>query len=311
MAHGTGYWYNQIIALKQTLAPLAGGSPTYNLNDNPYLDYLNDIYTGGQVGRWRLTAYIIAVVINTFEQIMDTFQTYIMGLINQNEYGTIPWYAKMCLYFQYNYILQQVPGTYNFFYTDTTSAAAIAARYITQAAALEVTDTIGSIQYSKVVLKIAGGTPGNNTPVANNIAAAFAAYIDQVQPPGINIQIVNENPDIVKVTGLKVYFDGTLDQPTFETAVQNAITLFLSTVQTPFNGDLFLTGYTDPATNTIVVGFTDAIRAVPGCKGVEIDGGLYARPDAGSFTQVLFSYTPDSGYFKFDTVDSTISYQAA
>ncbi len=309
MAHGTAYWYNQIIAEKQSLSNLNGllpaGPPNnaWQLFFSTLVGYLNNVYMLSQVGRWRLQAYITAYIINMFEQINDAYQAYIISLLAQDDYGTLGWWQANILAFQYGYILQQYPNTFQFYYADTTSSAAIAARIVSACAIVEQEVGIGQ---NEVVVKVATGGVGALEALSTPQANALEAYINQTQPPGIYVSFINLPPDQVKVT-MTVNYEGTLDQPTFEAAILAAINNLFSTNQTPFNGNLFLNGYNDPPTGNHVWGWIDSLVAVPGCKGV-VDVTLWARENSGSWVQVVDEYEPVSGYFVFDSVDSAITY---
>jgi hypothetical protein len=302
MAQTVDYYYNQIIQYKQSLAALAGLTPTYVILPNaitPYQKLMDDINSGSKVGRWRLFIWIIAAGFWWLATMWDNTITEMNAIAAASEEATLPWYAAVSKAFQYGFNFV-VNADYSDGYLDTTSDAAIAARIITQAVAQEVNTN----DFSGVIIKVATGAIGALAPLSGPQMVSFTTYIDNRKPPGVDTTIISEAGDMVK-TNETIYYDGALDLPTFQAAILAARNnLLQSNIQ--FNGLLYLNGITNRG--IITPGWVDSLTAVPGCLGVEVNSLQAKAATDIVWTNVLFTYSPSSGYYIFDAADSNITW---
>ena len=294
--------YNRIIAYKQGVAAIGALDPTYNLappNLTPYQRIMNDISTNSPVGRWRLQAYVFAAVAYIQEVLYDGLIARIVAILAVNKFGTLPWYVATVKQFQYGFALN-VYAQYSYGYSDTTSAAAIASRIVAQCSATPVQSIAGI----GILIKVAKSVGGVLQPLSNAEQIAVTSYLHDVKPPGDETTVININPDVVKENTV-IYYDGTLDLPTFKLAIAAARTnLFVNGID--FNGRLYLNGINDKGTPQ--PGWVDTYNSVPGCLGAQVNS-LQARPYiSGIWTNVLFNYLADSGYYVYDDANSNIQY---
>ena len=303
MATSIDIIYNRIIAYKQGLTQVAALTPVYDLtpgNLTPFQQLMNDISTASGVGRWRLQAYIFAAIQYFQEILWDQKTATIQAIVDTDDFGSLPWYANAGKLFQYGYSLV-INSLYAYNYTDTTSAAAIASRIVTQCAATAVPGIGG---YG-IAVKVAQTVGGVLQPLSGPQVVSFTSYLNLIKPPGDKTTVINLSPDVVNESTI-IYYDGTLDLPTFQAAIAAARkNLFTSGIA--FNGLLYLNGINDRGTPQ--PGWVDTYLAVPGCLGVQVNV-LKARPaSSGTFTPITLSYLPASGYYVYDS-GSTIQYIA-
>lgn len=293
--------FNRMIGYKQNLASVAALDPTYNLNPNnltPYQALANDVNTNSKVGRWRIQTWIFAAAQYVQEVLWDFKIATCQAIVDSKDFGTIPWYAATGKLFQYGYALV-INTRYAYAYPDTTSAAALASRIVTQCSATPVRNSNGII----ILVKIAKTVGGALVPLANPELVSFTSYLDLIKPPGDDTTVINANADVVNEDTI-IYYDGTLDLPTFQAAIAAArADLFANKIA--FNGKLYLNGINDRGTPQ--PGWVDTYNAVPGCLGVQINTLKARAATSGVWTNILFEYDPYSGYYVYDNA-STIQY---
>lgn len=306
MARSVEEIYNSIIAEKQTFTELSGLMPQYNqappANDNPFATYIQDVASASRVAMWRLWVYIMATALYTHEVLFDTFKAEAEAIAASSIAGNLAWYADQVKKWQYGFSLVFNNATYRYYYADTTSTAAIAARLVAKVSVREVTTST----YSGIVIKVAkdsGGTlvPLDSTPGTE--LTSLTTYVNYIKFAGVQTVVLSLPADTVKLN-LKVYYDGTQVLTDVQTAVQDALNAYLINIE--FDGVLYI--------NKLV----DALQAVPTLRTPWVlvnQVQAKASTDVG-YTTVTESYEPASGYFQLASiganpaVNTVITYEA-
>ena len=133
--------------------------------------------------------YIVSAAIAQLENFFDFFKRDVQNIVDNERYGYAGWYVKKALEFQKGDNLNE-NGTYDTINEDVTI------RIVHYAFATENNNGIG------VLLKIAGGTQGNFTPILQPDLDAFKAYIQRIKPAGVLVTVRSESGDklILKIT---------------------------------------------------------------------------------------------------------------
>lgn len=181
-------------------------------NALPSLAALN---SPSQTAIWNLWAFVTAVCINLFEQLLDIFKTDIEGIVAQAGAGTLPWLRAQVLKFQYS--------TLNAQFVVLDPATLIMAYPIIDPSLQIITRVAVAQSASRVVtVKVAQQEPP--VPIDGTQLTALASYIDEISFAGTEIIIVNKAADSLIVYGF-VYYDGQYSS-TIQTAVSNAISAY-------------------------------------------------------------------------------------
>lgn len=160
----------------------------------PSLDSLN---SPSQTAIWNLWAFIQAVCINLFEQILDIFKTEIEGKILGAGIGNDFWLRAQVLKFQYSATTPQ------FVELDTTT---FELKYAVIDSDLQILTRAGIVSLSgPVTIKVAKSEPPE--PLSPTEVTALEAYVKEIQFSGKQINILSENPDSLIVIGA-VYYNG-------------------------------------------------------------------------------------------------------
>lgn len=184
---------------------------------------------------------------------------------------TEKWLASRCLEFQYGHALIEEDGRLYYLVVDE------AAQIIKKVA---VTSNDGL-----VTIKAAKESGSELIKLSAAEKVAFQSYVNNIKPAGTNTAIISIDPDLVKLSGVKIYYDGKLELSALKTVVEAAISQYL-------NGIFF-----DGVFN--INRFRDAIEAVEGVNDVDVTQ-VEIKPDGGAYVAVTRNYSPASGYFKPD-----------
>jgi hypothetical protein len=284
--------YNALIAAMNTEAALADLVP--QADDAQTL--LNDITSPSKVAEHRLWFWCFAYFSWLIEELFG------IHLINVEarlavKYGSLRWWRQALYDFQNGFALDFVEQVAT--YVDTTSAAAVAARIIKYAAAIQSND-------GRVFLKAAKDNAGEPEPLSASEQTSVLEYITQKQPAGIRITFLSEEADffmincVVKYNPLVIAADGSLiAEPTIY-PVEDAINEYLSSL--PFNGVLSLTH------------LKDAVQAVEGVNDFIIDDAYYQLGITG-WNLIDRLWQTYAGYIRVsttagETLSDTITYEA-
>lgn len=250
---------------------------------------LSELNSTSKTAIWRLWTYITAFVIHTLERIFDQHRKEVDERIRTQKVFSLPWYRTMALRFQYG---DGFAFAYEQDYYDNagkTEDEVEASKIVKYAAINEVEGVL--------VLKIATEQGGELQRITDEQEQAFIYYINRVKATGVEIRVINSEPDLLSIH-MKVLYnplimkkDGTLIQDPSEKPVESAIRKYLKNL--PFNGELVLAHLTD---------------AVQQAEGVEVPHLSLVQTkwvDSPAFENVEIKVVPKSGYFKITNFNIT------
>ena len=235
---------------------------------------------------YTLWKYITATIIVFFEEVMDAFQTDVQDIINNNQYGTDPWWYGKLLAFQYGDLLVFLNNIYQYAVIDTTK----------QIVGFCSINSLNGI----VQIKVAANVNGQPGVLSADQLNGVISYCSQIQPSGIRFSVLSLPADVLKFIG-NIYYDAagdiTVIQPAVEAAVNNYLanlnTVVTSAAGAPITKNFDGSIYVDKLIN--------AIQAVPGIIGPQVEVITIAAKNGGSgYTDFTSSYQPESGYFIID-----------
>lgn len=241
------------------------------------------------VAVFRLFSYCIAVAINTFEQLQDIWKAEVQAVADATPTATPLWWQAQLFKFQYDDTVPQVLELNGFVpqYVTVDSTK----RIITNASVRQDANT------RKVRLKVAKGTLGAREPLATAEQDALKAYVNQIQPAGVVLEVISIPADVCKVVA-DVYFDAQYIESLVKANVVSAINAYLQNI--------------DFDSVVLKSKIEDAIQAVDGVKAVDLQG-FFARQSSGAYTTTIpVRYEAVAGYIVADdsagnTLDDTIT----
>jgi hypothetical protein len=271
MARDTKVIYDQMANEKATLSSLdellvnpEDGTSTVDNAQN----LLNQLTTTSKVGIWRLFMWVIAFAHHILETLWDKFREEIEQLINAAQPGTVPWYQKQALAFQYGHDLVWNGKKYVYLADDSD------ARIITRCS---VIDPGGVVR-----IKVAKGG-AEPEPLSAPEQLAFTAYMNQIKFAGTNLLIVNLNADKLSLQ-MEVWFNPLFIPAVVKSAIITAINDYLKSL--PFNGVFRVND------------LKDVIRAIPGVIDVDINHCKLNSAINITFQEIEIEYQTVSGYLR-------------
>jgi hypothetical protein len=288
MAHSIRYWYDLMVAEKETMANLQDLQP--NIDNSQQL--LTDLNTTSRVGVWRLLIWVVATMAYSFEVIFDLFKADLEEISKNSRFGTLPWYAKISKSFQYGDALtwDATLNDYTYSVNDDTK------KIIKRVSALEAGPSV-----LLKVAKLSGTTPEKLTAPE---LAAYEAYLAERKPAGIVVNVISDDADLMKLY-LNIKYDPLVMDSTGQYLatpgtypVHEVIEAFISNLD--FDGNLELCN------------LVDAVQEVEGVVSVYVTS---ASAKYALFGYVAFTerYNPNAGYLSIDPafpLTSTITYTA-
>ena len=204
---------------------------------------------------YRLFTYIVAVAVNTLEQLIDIFTITLEAVATSAAPSTPSWLQAQILKFQYSLTVPQVIQLINFApaypVVDTTL------QIITRCS---VTTNLSN----SVVIKVATLNPP--TALTAGQISSLQSYINQIGIAGINYTIASTLSDKLYCQA-SIYYQGQYSN-VIVLNVQNAINNFLASI--PFNGVMKISD------------LEGAIRTVTGVNDV-IFNNVQTRSDATAY----------------------------
>lgn len=289
MAKSIKDWYDIMIAEKNTFANLNVYQP--NIDSSQTL--LTDLKSTSKVARWRLMLWVVATCAFAVDVLLDVAILTMQAIAAKSRYGTLPWYAAVAKEFQYGDALTQVNLEYVYAVIDPTK------QIVAVSAANE-----GN---GKVNIKIARLNAGVLAPLTSPQLSAFTTYINLKKAAGSTVQVINNNPDELRLY-LAVNFDPLVLSPTGELIstpgtfpVEDAVELYLSSL--PFDGKFEL------------MKLIDKVQEYCADKGVisAYVTNATSRYGANPFVAFTQSYYPNAGYMIIEAatpLNTTITYTA-
>lgn len=171
---------------------------------------LNSGLTQSKMSILNLITYVQALLIYSYQTILDVFEVNIANLISSRINGTATWYASMALKFQYN----SISGTSDtlIFDEDTLKIKYETIDETHRIIAKSAYDDNGA---NGIILKvcktntnseeIANGI--NYTQLSSNELTAFKGYINQIKFIGAKVQSLSIPGDIITIKNCEVTYD--------------------------------------------------------------------------------------------------------
>lgn len=280
--------YNEMVAEKETMTNLSALQP----NVDSFQTLLTNLTSASSVAGWRLLFWAIAYGIWLVETLFDEHIEWINNRALEITTGTLPWYARMALAFQFGDSLTFLNDKYQY----TTINAS------NQIVKLAAVNEVGGV----VILKVAK-LDGSNQPIELSAPelSSLEAYIAKVKFAGVRVQTVSRPADLLKLY-FKVYYDPLVLSPTGELIsspgtfpVETAINNYIKSL--PFNGVYSTTE------------LTDRIQAATGVLN-PVHESSEKKFGAFAYSPLVDYYNPNAGYLKIDPafpLSDTITYVPA
>lgn len=191
---------------------------------------------------YRLWTYIVAVAINTLEQLMDIFSAKVEAIAATAAPATATWLQAQILKFQYSDTNPQVVQLINF-----APAYPVVDESLRIISRCSVTTNLSS----QVLVKVATGEP----PAALTSAqvAALQSYLSEIGIAGVVYNVISQASDKLYVQA-NIFYQGQYSA-VIKANVIAAIEAYLSAL--PFNGQVKITDLEDAITG--VEGVNDVV----------------------------------------------------
>lgn len=171
---------------------------------------LNSGLTQSKMSILNLVTYVQALLIYSYQTILDIFEVNIANLINSRINGTATWYAAMALKFQYNSITGA--GDTLTFDEDTLKIKYDTVDDTHKIIAKSAYDDNGS---NGIILKVCKSNTNseeiangiNYTQLSSNELTAFKSYINQIKFIGAKVQALSIPGDIITIKNCEITYD--------------------------------------------------------------------------------------------------------
>lgn len=284
MAKGPKYWYDIMIAEKNTKATLL----TYQPNIDSAQTFLDQMATNSKVAAWRCVFWVIACAYYAFELVLDAYALYLESIAAKSQYGTLPWYVKIAKEYQHGDALVKIDSEWR--YATVNPAAQI----VTNAASADGTGIVN--------IKIAKTVAGVLQPLSGPEEAGFTAYMNKRKPAGPNVHVINEAPDDLRLY-LAINYDPLVLKANGEL------------ISTPgvFPAEVAVSDYKNNLDFDGSFELMKAIDAIQNAKGIVSAYVISASARYGTNPFVVFDqrYLPNAGYLVIDAgnpLSATITY---
>lgn len=288
MANSIKYWYDVMIAEKQSMSNLQNLQPNIDNSQN----LLNDLNTTSRVGVWRLLIWVVATCAYAMEVVFDLFKKDLEEISKNSRFGTLPWYDSVSRNFQYGDTLIWDDDINDYVYAVENSSLKI----IQRVSAIDSAPT--------VILKVAKLSSNIPEPLTTPELDAFELYINQRKPAGIFVDVISIVADLLKMN-INVRYDALImtndgqyinDMGYFP--VEDAINAYISNL--PFDGVMELCH------------LVDAIQIVEGVKSVYVNNAQ-AKSVTSAYSSFSERYQPLAGHLTIDPLfplNTSINYVA-
>ena len=239
MARTIAQIYDSLVAFKESAAEELGLTPVGTAN---YETTTAALDSGSKVGIWRLWLHVVALGTWTLEKFFDVFQAEVDDKLRFSSAGTAPWFVFKSKAFQYG------------------DALLVNADYVPYYAVLDPTKQIvkyaaGTATNRLLQLKVSKQVSGAPAPLDNTELASFNAYINNIKPAGLPVQVSSRTRDELGVN-VEVIYDALFLAANVEADCRAAVTAYLNAL--PFDGVVE------------VQKVVDAIQAVAGVRDVKL-----------------------------------------
>lgn len=237
---------------------------------------LADLNSPSQTAIWNLWAFITAVSINLFEQLLDVFKVDLESRIARAGAGTIPWLRDRILEFQSGDDVEYTSGVIAYPVVDITK------QIITRCSVTPDGNRV-------VKAKVAKSEPPEPLTVDEETELEF--YLKQIRFAGTQINIVNQAADFLAVSAV-VEFDGQYAS-SIQDSVIEALSSYLENLSTVenFNGLIEV--------NAIEA----AILSAAGAKRVKLtEVAVRAYNQVFADRNIIYSLASGIDLLKFETI---------
>ena len=286
MARSIPYFYDIMIAEKNSMSNLSAYQPS--IDSSQIL--LNDLKSTSKVSRWRLMLWVVATCAFAIDVLNDLAILTMQAIAAKSRYGTLPWYVSVAKAFQYGDSLTQVNLEFVYATIDATK------QIVSVAAAKEGSGVVN--------VKIARTNAGVLAPLTTPQLNAFKGYMTLKKPAGITVQVINDDPDELRLY-LAINYDplllasnGELISAPGTFPVEDAVNAYLKALE--FDGKFEL------------MRLIDTVQAAQGVASAYVTSAT-ARYGANPFVGFAQSYYPNAGYMIIEAatpLSGTITYTA-
>lgn len=254
MARDTQTIYNEAVAEKQAQTELS------------------ELNSPSVTAIWSNWLILFARLIHLFEIKVDGFKAEIQNIIDNNQYGTLQWWALRAKDYQYGDLLQFINNHYIYPVVDPTKQIV---------GFVSITDERG-------IVKVKAAKKINDLPqqLSTSEAAGLLSYCQQIRPAGTRIAVESLPADVLK-THLNIYYNAQIDLATLKANVESAFVGYLNNLE--FDATFYV--------NKMI----DAIQLVPGVIKDQVEVlDISAKQGTDPYAQFTSKYQAKSGYFKVD-----------
>jgi len=253
--------------------------PNSTLDDHQTL--LKDLTSSSKVAIWRLLLWVVAVATWIHEGLWYVFKTEVQELIDRERPHTLRWYAEQSKLWQYGDSLEWIDGQYQY---STYDASKQIVKYCSTAESAGV-----------VLIKAAKEVAGVATKLTTAEKTSFENFWKKFKDAGVFINIISEDPDLVRI-GFKIYYNplvltstGVLIADGSTKPVEVAIESYLANL--PWDGIL---------RNSSVV---DAVQQAAGVVDVVLTGSEAKANNAANYNAISRVYQSVSGHIALNDLN--------
>ena len=252
---------------------------------------LSDLQTNtSRVSVWDFVKRSLAFAVVTLEKMVDKHREEVQDLVDQQEAGSLRWYAKKARDFQYGDRVSIVDNKVKYTVEDESKKIV-----------RHVSINEGTAEDTRGTLYIKALKEGDNTlvPLTVEEKNAMLAYMNSIKFAGIKIEIVSTHPDLIKLSLQVEVNDELIDRNGYSTAdpsvspVQEAIKKYFNNL--PFDGVFYLSK------------LEDQIQAVGGVIDVNIVAAHQKSGDS-NYEVITRKHESKAGYLSLDEDGTAISY---
>lgn len=285
MARPITYWYDKIITEKNSMTSLN----VYTPNIDSAQTLLTDLTTTSRVARWRMLVWAVAACAYSLDVVFDLALIALESLAKRSRFGTKPWYIQKSLDFQYG-------DTLTYINKEFTYATINTANQIIKRSACQENGNIVNVKVAKLV----SGIP---TKLNSTEKTAYDAYMAQIKPPGVKLNLITDDPDEIRLY-IKINFDALL--------LDNTGQLLTSPGTYPVNDTInnFLTNIIFDGTLELSALIYQLEKNTTGVKTAYVQSA-WGRYGTNPFVAFPERYYPNAGHMKIDPtspLSSTITY---
>jgi hypothetical protein len=233
-----------------------------------------------ETAEFRNLASVIAKTIWLYENIQDEFKEYIDEKIDQRHAGTIQWYYNEVKKFQGG---DDELGNFQADSLTVTEQGEIEfttideSRQIIAVASLSESADILNIKVAKA------DASGDFEPLENDEKTAFEYYMKQIKIPGTALNIVSNDPDVIKYN-ITAYYDPFFNKESVHADIESTLENFRKTFK--FDDKVYKQKY------------VDLLMGIEGVKSVKINS-FQAKEAGGSYSDAD-AYQLTAGYYNHD-----------